>query len=597
MGGSLSIGGSVDFDFDLHTVPLLGVANLPDTRLAYGNPTIQAVGIQASGNLLTIYPSEPLSCPTGEETLGLSLTVLGIPCVLTFVSNTGNVITFSFTPVASSGVAASLEYELSSGSWVSERTGYPLSNYDAAINNGSTQNIPYLVSGSVAADGVTVSLVFSTPVVFTGSQTLGVTIKGNGVSVPFTFVSVVSNVVTYLSGTVIEVGQSASYAYTGSGTMQSVGGVAVPLIAETAITNNSMQDPSAAFVSGAIAADGVTVTVVLDNNIAVPSGDKTAGFTCVTYGYTQALTYSGYATDTPIAGQSTITFTVPGKARVGDACTIAYAPGNWVIDPLSATSLTNNSAVAAFSAQASSVFSTMPTSSALAPVLRDKMAAFVDSQQTAGNWAKINDFQCYYVTGDLMTDQSNALAGWKGTDGTLQNSATWFSTTGVVFDAASEYVNTNLAPVSQNSQAFGMKLGTVTSLVGPFYMFGLRNGATMTKLVRPQVDASGRIDSYSINSGPEAVGTLTALASNDALMIIRTGAAACEYKLNNVSKDVGTAASDVITGSPVIHINGYNNGGTHANGGGTWNCKAFVSLDPAGFDFASFQTDLTTLCG
>jgi len=314
-------------------------------------PRLLTATVSADGTTVTLLFSEPMTVTSGT---GFTISNPRGSLTLTYSSGTGTA-TLVFTTTAPEtryGENPLVGYD-GTGTIV-DADGHDLDAFlpIPSLNN-STVSTATLVSATVAANGTTLTLVFSSAISL--SSGAGLTLSNNNGTATPTYSSgtgTTSLVFTTPSLPTVYGDTTGTIAYSGAGNMVDGSARTIPVITATAITNNSILSPID-LTSATVGANGRTLTLVFTGAVTLSNA---TGFTLVTPQGTNTPTYvSG-------SGTATLVFTAADITYFGDtALTIAYNGGTGNAVDASARALLT---IAATAVTNSSVISSVTLSSA-----------------------------------------------------------------------------------------------------------------------------------------------------------------------------------------------------------------------------------------
>jgi hypothetical protein len=244
-----------------------------------------------------------------------------------------------------------------------------------------------------------------------------------------------------------------------------------------------------------------------------------------------------------------------------------------------------------FSPDAQAVFDIMPN--AINSPVKNAMATFIDSQVTAGNWAKVLDF--VYLG---LNTSNNSYKGWKNQiTCTPVGGVYWFKYDGLYSTGASgAYVRTGIIPstltgASLNNFGIGAYIKEMRSTSRP--LFGVLEAASSGRQVLLS-ETTGSFIRYLINGvTSETDATDLGFQDYNSYTADRTGAASMRLIKNATVLETDTEAS---SGLATIEIDmfGRNNDGVHelpAEG----RARCYWVINAVGFDYTAWNNGINTL--
>jgi len=231
----------------------------------------------------------------------------------------------------------------------------------------------------------------------------------------------------------------------------------------------------------------------------------------------------------------------------------------------------------------------------LSTAWKDIVAAFVDSQVTSGNWAKLRYFQARF-----MDTEANSLIDWKGVCNAINNGGVHTPKSGMQYNGSSTYVNTGFDPSVDGGGLYTLNDGA--------YGWGIANNDITTTAQLGGVTGSGAVRNYlgqesgtqlayRINSTTAATyPTDDFFAANGRYAVRRnaaSGAGAVALNKNGTDVTTNTTASVSLPGGPMYE-------GCNDNVGvaaGFWQGKVTdaFAMKSVTFDFSNFHTNLNIL--
>lgn len=305
--------GNVTVSSSVSASPLEGVA-----------PSLQSAVIGASGTTLTLTFDENVQIGVAGAG-GVSLSASGGPVTPTFSSVSGADVVFTLSRTIGSHETVTVSYT-QPGDGIEDLVGNDAGSFsNVTVTNNSTQDLipPTLQTATIAADGVTLTLVFSEAVNVSTGSGFSVADSSGSMTPTYQSGSGTSNIVFSLPR-VVQQSDSVTLAYSGS-TVADVAGNALATISDFAVTNNSTQNTDTtppSLLQASTSPDGSLLRLSF-SEIVVFGTSGADNITLSASGGAVTATYSDGS------GTSLVTYALSRAVGAGETVTVSYTqPGD-----------------------------------------------------------------------------------------------------------------------------------------------------------------------------------------------------------------------------------------------------------------------------
>jgi lysophospholipase L1-like esterase len=248
--------------------------------------------------------------------------------------------------------------------------------------------------------------------------------------------------------------------------------------------------------------------------------------------------------------------------------------------------------VAGYSAEAAAVFKNFPP---LPTAYKTAMAAYIDAEQTAGNWDNIIEIQCR-----AMDTATNALIGWRGVNNAVvMVGGTHVPGEGWEYDGVDDWIDTRFRPgrdsplYTQNNAAIGWYVKRNDEPTTAGTLGGLLITSTNHRISIAQSPSTTQIIARinQITSTPSTAESF--FANNSEYVFRRTASNAVAMMKNGVSLFSNTTASAGIPTGTIAEgcLNTDNVLSDFFDG----QIGLFIVINPTGFDWTNHNTNIQAL--